>query len=118
MFLHKIGSRKTVPFRIFLMVLFGLRHIDLSLNSFNSSLIRSYSSALNSNIILQCRLRALDSDLIITGVPVKDTEIKILHIQLQVREDELILYHLPYDPRHLIASKGGTKTRHRQSHRL
>uniref|UniRef100_A0A0A9AEM4 Similar to NADP-specific isocitrate dehydrogenase n=1 Tax=Arundo donax TaxID=35708 RepID=A0A0A9AEM4_ARUDO len=33
MFLHKMGSRKTVPFRIFLIVPFGLRHIDFSLNS-------------------------------------------------------------------------------------
>lgn len=127
MFLQRIGSRKTVPPRMFLMVPFGLFHIFFSLNSeekkmhscmythlllliivvvskvnwvnlkklmkftLNSSFIRGDSCTLYSHIIfLGCQSR-VDGDLVVCLVPVGQTQVKVLQLNIYVSEDELFI---------------------------
>jgi hypothetical protein len=53
------------------------------------SVITETTKRTNLLYLLQCSLGTLDGDLIIGGIPVEHPEIKVLHIQLQVREDKL-----------------------------
>ncbi len=46
---------------------------------------------------------ALGYHLIVGGVPVRQSEVVVEALDVEVREDELVLDHLPDDPRHLVA---------------
>ena len=68
----------------------------------NTGLIRSDSGALDTNLAgLDC-LSSLNGNLIISGVTILHAEIEVLDIQVQVREDKLILDKLPDNSGHLI----------------
>ena len=68
----------------------------------NTGLIRSDSGALDTNLAgLDC-LSSLNGNLIVGGVTILHAEIEVLDIQVQVREDKLILDQLPDNSGHLI----------------
>jgi hypothetical protein len=66
-------------------------------------LIRSDGRALHGHAVLLGRLGRVDRDLVVGGVAVLDAEVEVVELQVQVREDQLILDELPDDPGHFIA---------------
>ena len=65
--------------------------------------IRRNRRALDRHSVFQCRLRRIDRHLIIGLIPVLKAQIIVLCLQVDIRKQELILDHLPKNPRHLIA---------------
>ena len=49
------------------------------------------------------RLGRIDGDLIVRRVAVLDAEVKVLELDVEVRQDQFVFDKLPNDPRHLIA---------------
>lgn len=113
MFLQRIGSRKTVPPKIFLMVPFGLFHIFFSLNSvpkniiypfilinlkhyfkptLNSSLIWGDGGTLDSHVVLPSCQGRVDGDLVICLITVGQPEVKVLQLHIDIWQDELQTY--------------------------
>ena len=107
MFLQMIGSRKTVPPRMLRMVPFGLSHIFFSLNSSTLEttikqiaecdhattilplFVRRDRGALDSNVVLLGRLGTLDRDFVVGGVTVRQTQIVVLDVDVDVGENKL-----------------------------
>ncbi len=119
-----IGSLKTVPPNAFLIVPLGDNHtvppisVDpydifrkeskeghtlLQIKLLNSRLIRRNSRTLNAHRVLLNRLRAINRNPIIRLIPILQSQIIVLEIDIQIRVDEFILNILPDDPRHLVA---------------
>jgi hypothetical protein len=46
---------------------------------------------------------AVDGDLVVGGVAVLDAEVVVVELDVEVREDQLVLDELPDDARHLVA---------------
>ena len=108
-----IGSLKTVPFKIFLIVPFGLRHICLSPNSSTLASsgvivahfmptptrcrsqsikhhVRNGSTArLQSNLSCLYSVCGVNRDLVVSIVTVRESKIEILCLQVQIWKDEL-----------------------------
>jgi hypothetical protein len=49
------------------------------------------------------RLGGLDGDLVVGGITMLDAEVVVVLVDIEVRQDELLLDHLPDDPSHLVA---------------
>src|ERR1700710_1734997 len=96
-----MGSLKTVPPRAFRIVplgdshtvgsQLGLRrpfsgeHTLLEVEFLDSRLIRSDGSALNTNGVLLDRFCCVDGDLVVGLVPVLQTQIVVLEVNIQIR---------------------------------
>ncbi len=59
--------------------------------------------ALYRNAVLLCGVRAVDRDLIVRLIAVNQTEVIVLAFQVDIRIDQDILDHLPYNARHFVA---------------
>ena len=70
---------------------------------FHAGRIRRNRRALDRHAVFQCRLRRINRHLIVCLIPVLKTQIIVLRLQVDIREQELILDHLPKNSRHLIA---------------
>lgn len=117
MFLQMIGSRKTVPPRMFLMVPLGLFHIFFNLNSkrkelrfkkaapnhqrwrsadvkssfdtFHSGLVWRDGSTFDRYAVFLCSQGGVDGDLVVGLVAVWQAQVKIFQLNINVSQDEL-----------------------------
>ena len=69
---------------------------------FNASFIRSNSRALNANAMLLDGFSRINCDLVISCIAMLHAEVVILKIDIEVRQDQLILDELPHNACHLI----------------
>ncbi|MEY3656080.1 MAG: hypothetical protein RL114_438 [Actinomycetota bacterium] len=70
---------------------------------FNTSLVGGNRRALDTNAMLQDRLRRIDGDLVISRVAVLHAEVVVLKFDVEVRENEALFNELPDDASHLVA---------------
>lgn len=109
-----IGSRKTVPLRMFRIVPFGDLHISFKLNSaiskkwrsgdtFDSSLVGSDGGTLDTDVVFLDSMSSINGDLIIGGITVLHSQIVVFDVNVQEREDELFLDHFPDDSGLLVS---------------
>jgi hypothetical protein len=71
-------------------------HIFLSLNS-------STRGALDAHAVLADGVAGVDRDLIPGGVTVLDAQVEVLQVDVEVRQDQLVLDERPDDAGHLVA---------------
>ena len=106
-FLQMIGSRKMTPPRMLRIVPFGDFHIFLSPNSFT----RASSGVMVAHLTPTPQAWMACAASIVTwssvSVAVLDGEVEIEQRQVEMREDQLLLDHLPDDPRHLVPVEVG-----------
>ena len=48
---------------------------------------------------------AINRDLVIGGIAALDTEVVVLKVDIEIRENQLLLDEIPDDPGHLVAIK-------------
>lgn len=78
----------------------------------NSSLIRRDGRALDADLALPDGLGSLDGDLVVGLVAVLDAQVEVLNVEIEERQDELVLDVLPDDSGHLVAVKLGHGVAH------
>ena len=59
--------------------------------------------ALHADPVLLDRVRGVDRDLVVGRVAALDAEVEVLQVDVEVRQDQLVLDELPDDPGHLVA---------------
>ena len=59
--------------------------------------------ALHADAVLLGGVGGVDRDLVVGGVAVLDAEVVVVELDVEVRQDQLVLDELPDDPRHLVA---------------
>ena len=122
-FLQMMGSRKTVPPRMFLKVPLGDFHIFFNLNSvtqvievilhlifkfilktftFHSLFVWCDSGTFNSYVVLLHSLGAINRYLVIGGISIFHPQIKDVQFDVKKRQNELLLDNVPNDSRHFI----------------
>jgi hypothetical protein len=74
----------------------------LKLELLHSRFVRGDGGALDSDGVLLDSLGGIESDLVIGLVTVRQAQIVVLEVDIQVREDELVLDILPNDTGHLV----------------
>lgn len=117
MFLQMIGSRKTVPPRMFLMVPLGLFHIFFRLNSkckelrwkkaaanhqrrcfagvesssdtFHAGLVWGDGGTFDRYAVFLCGQGGIDGDLVVGLIAVWQAQVKILQLHINITQDEL-----------------------------
>ena len=117
-----MGSLKTVPPRMFLMVPLGESHTVnatladawdveeadltlLQLELLDPLLIRSDGRALDAHIVLENCFSRVDGDLVVGLISIWEAQVIVLQVDVEVGVDELVFDVLPYDSRHLVAIK-------------
>lgn len=105
MFFIKMGSLKTVPFKMFLIVPLGDFHIYFKLNSatlassgvlnINHLKLLLHCGTLDTNLALPNRLSALQSHLVVCLITILHTQIKVPDWHIQKWQYQVILYVLP-----------------------
>ena len=103
MFEITIGSRKMTPPRMLRIVPFGERYISLRPNSSHPRLVGRDRRALHPDAVLLDRVGGVDRDLVVGRVAVLDAEVVVLELDVEVRQDQLVLDELPDNPGHLVA---------------
>mmetsp|Transcript_23347 Transcript_23347/g.41465 ORF Transcript_23347/g.41465 Transcript_23347/m.41465 type:complete len:377 (+) Transcript_23347:275-1405(+) len=71
----------------------------------DASLIGSNGGALNADFVFLNGLRSINSDLVIRRISIRESKIIVNDFQIQVRENQLFLNHIPNNPRHFVAIK-------------
>jgi hypothetical protein len=74
----------------------------LKFELFDSLLIGSDGSALDSDLVLLDSVSSIDSDLIVSVISVFHSEIIVVNVKIKIRVDMLILDPLPDDSSHLV----------------
>ena len=69
---------------------------------FNAGFIGGNSCALDANTMLQDRVCGIDGDLVIGRVAVLHTEVVVLKLNVEIREDEALFNELPDDAGHFV----------------
>jgi hypothetical protein len=72
-------------------------------HTLDTSLISRDGGTLASNVVLQDGVCAIDRDLVVGLVTLLNRQVKVEQLNVQVREDQLVLDQLPDDTSHLIA---------------
>jgi len=117
-----MGARKTVPPRMFRMVPLGESHTKaqvldagcdtrgmklkrtlLELEFLDPSLVWGDGCTLDTDRVFQNGIGRVHSDLVVRLISIRQTEVVVLQVDIEVRMYELVLDVLPYYPRHLIA---------------
>ena len=98
-----IGSRKMTPPRMLRMVPFGLFHIFLRPNSSTRASSGVMVAHFTRDAVLLGGVGGIDGDLVVGRVAVLDAEVEVVELDVEVRQDELVLDELPDDPGHLVA---------------
>ena len=103
MFEITIGSRKMTPPRMLRIVPFGERYISLRPNSCT----RASSGVIVAHFTpTPCCLMALAASTVTwssVASRLLDAEVVVLELDVEVRQDQLVLDELPDDPGHLVA---------------
>ena len=98
-----IGSRKMVPSRMLRMVPFGLRHILFRLNSFT----RASSGVMVAHFTPTpyCVMAWAASTVTWSSVWSRYSmpEVVVFQVDIEIRQDQLVLDEAPDDPGHLVA---------------
>src|SRR5262249_62395226 len=68
-------------------------------------LVRRDGGALAADADLLDRVGGVDGDLVLGLVPPLDREIEVLQLDVEVRQDQLLLDEGPEDPGHLVAAQ-------------
>ena len=102
-FLQMIGSRKITPPRMLRMVPFGDFHISLRPNSFTRASSGVMVAHLTPTPSFLMALAASIGDLVVGLVAVFHPEVEIHQVDIEERDDQLVLDELPDDPGHLVA---------------
>lgn len=79
----------------------------LEVELLDSGLIRSDGSAFDTDLALSDGVSSIDGDLIVSGVSVLNTEVKVFDVEIKEGVDELVLDGLPNDSGHFIAIEFG-----------
>ena len=102
MFLHTIGSRKTVPPRRLRIVPFGLFHIFFSPNSFT----RASSGVIVAHLTPTWwrRIASAASSVTLSSVRSRFSmpEVEVEELHVEVRQDQPLADEAPQDARHLV----------------
>src|SRR5690606_34561094 len=69
----------------------------------DARLVRRAGGAFHADAVLLDGVGRVDRDLIVGGVTAFHAEVVIVEFEVQVREDQLVLDHLPDDPGHFVA---------------
>ena len=85
------------------MVPLGDFHIFLRLNSFDPRLVRGDGGALDADAVPLDGFGRLDRHPVVGGVAVLHAEVVVIDLDIEKRQDQLVLDHLPDDPGHLVA---------------
>ncbi len=85
------------------MVPLGDFHIFLEVELFHPRFVGGDGGALDPHAAAFDRLGRLDRHPVLGGVAILDAEIEVVEADVQEREDQLVLDHLPDDPGHLVA---------------
>ena len=70
---------------------------------FDASFVRGDGCALHANTMLQNCVRRVNRYLVVCGIAVLHTKVVVLKIDVEVRQDEAVLYELPDDASHLVS---------------
>ena len=97
-----IGSRKMTPPRMLRIVPFGERYMRLRPNSSTRASSGRDRRALDADAVLLDGVGRVDGDLVVGLVALLDAEVEVLQVDVEVREDQLVLDERPDDPRHLV----------------
>lgn len=81
----------------------GGEHTLLEVELFHTGLVRRDGGTLDANRVLLDGLGGIEGDLILGLIAILESQIVVLEVDVQVREDELVLDVLPDDAGHLIA---------------
>ena len=65
--------------------------------TFDAGLIRSDGGALDADVVLEDGLSAIDRDLVVGLIALLDAQIKVEQLDVEVRQDQLVLDQLPDD---------------------
>ena len=103
MLLMMIGSRKITPPRMLRIVPFGDRHIFFRPNSSTRASSGVIVAHLTPTPYLLDRVGGVDRDLVVGGVAALDAEVVVLQVDVEVRQDQLLLDERPDDAGHLVA---------------
>jgi hypothetical protein len=104
MFLMRIGSLKTVPFRIFLMVPFGDFHMSFKLNSltlassgvlFRIRQQKVHCGAFDTNLVLLNGLGSLNCNFVFSFISILHSQIIVVDVDIEKWEDEFVLDEFP-----------------------
>ena len=98
-----IGSRKITPPRMLRIVPFGLFHIFLRPNSFTRASSGVMVAHFTATPYFLVAFGGVDRDLVVGGVAVLDAEVVVVEVDVEVRQDQLVLDELPDDAGHLVA---------------
>lgn len=79
------------------------RHTLLEIEFLDSLFVWGDSGALDTDRVLLDSLGSINGDLIVRLIPVRQTEVVVLEVDVQVRMNKLVLDILPYYPGHLVA---------------
>ena len=98
-----IGSRKMTPPRMLRIVPLGDFHIFFRPNSSTRASSGVMVAHLTPTPYFLIALAESIGDLVVGGVAVLDAEVVVLQVDVEVRQDQLVLDELPDDPGHLVA---------------
>src|SRR5206468_3060984 len=80
----------------------GAPHL-LEAELLDPGLVRRDGGALDADAVLLDRVGGVDGDLVVGLVALLDAQVVVLEVDVEVREDQLVLDELPDDPGHLVA---------------
>ena len=75
-------------------------------------LVRGDRRALDADAVPLDRVRGVDGDLVVGVVAALDAQVVVLQVDVQVRQDQLVLDELPDDAGHLVAVEFDDRARH------
>ena len=77
----------------------------LEVELLDAGLVGSDGRALDADMVLEDGVRGVDGDLVVGGIAMLDTEVVVLQVHVEVRQDQSVFDELPDDPCHLVAVK-------------
>ena len=75
----------------------------LELELLDAFFVGGDGGALDGHVMLQGGVGRVDRDLVVRLIAIRESEIVVQALDIQVGEDQLVLDHLPDDPGHLVA---------------
>jgi len=77
--------------------------LGLQVKLLDASVVVGDGSTLDAHLYVLDGLGRVDGHLVFRHIPVLDRQVEVLHVQVQITEDQLLLDLLPHHARHLVA---------------